>query len=785
MANEFVIKRGLVVSGSSELSGSLTVSDLATAAGQVLEIGTGGVLQTSGNTLNQNLGTSATPSFAGLTVNGNTVVTGNLDVQGTTTFINTTDIFIKDKLVVIASGSTTTADADGGGLFISGANASITWDNGNSRMAFNKPLFVNGALTATSLAGTGGSITGLNASNLSSGTVPTGRLTGTYSISISGTAATATTATQVGNSLTPGTYLTGTAYNGSAARTFAVDATTTNTASKVVARDASGNFAAGTITAALSGNASTATTLQTARTINGTSFNGSANITITANTTNALTIGTGLSGTSFNGSSAVTIAIDSSVVTLSGTQTLTNKTLTSPVITSPSFGSSNIVSTGASSKLSGSFSGSFQGDGTGLTGLTADFPVAAGTITPTLEYFVNNGASNQQVDQSDIGTYMAGDGLTSVNGILELTNDTISGVALGSNLNSLSVDDSTLQLNSGTTYNGSAARTISIKNSGVTNAKLANSSITVGSTSISLGSSATTIAGLTSVTSTTFVGALTGNASTATSATTATNANNINIASTTSTDTSTSVVLVANQSTGNQSPFIDSGLTYNANTNALTATTFAGALSGNASTATTLQTARTINGVSFNGSANITITANTTNALTIGTGLSGTSFNGSGAVTIAIDSTVATLTGTQTLTNKTLTSPTINNGSIATPTLVNTVTLNTTGISGDSRILRGATTTTVGTVTVLTSGTTSGEAVFFDYVIAKSTTDMRAGTVMAVANGSTLRFTEQATTDIGNTSTVILQCSQAGGNITLQAVDSIGGFTVRALARTI
>ena len=642
MANEFVIKRGLVVSGSSELSGSLTVSDLAAAAGQVLEIGTGGVLQTSGNTLNQNLGTSATPSFAGLTVNGNTTVTGNLDVQGTTTFINTTDIFIKDKLVVIASGSTTTAAADGGGLFISGANASITWDNGNSRMAFNKPLFVNGALTATSLAGTGGSITGLNASNLSSGTVPTGRLTGTYSISISGTAATATTATQVGNSLTPGTYLTGTAYNGSAARTFAVDATTTNTASKVVARDASGNFAAGTITAALSGNASTATTLQTARTINGTSFNGSTNITITANTTNALTIGTGLSGTSFNGSSAVTIAIDSSVVTLTGTQTLTNKTLTSPVITSPSFGSSNIVSTGASSRLSGSFSGSFFGDGSGLSGVSATFPITSTTITPTLKYFVNDGAASRYVDQTLIGAYMAGTGLSSTNGILGLT----------------------------------------------------NSAVTIGSTSISLGGTATTIAGLTSVTSTTFVGALTGNASTATSATTATNANNINIASTTSTDTSTSVVLVANQSTGNQSPFIDSGLTYNANTNALTATTFAGALSGNASTATTLQTARTINGVSFNGSTNITITANTTNALTIGTGLSGTSFNGSGAVTIAIDSTVATLTGTQTLTNKTLTSPTINNGLIATPTLVNTVTLNTAGVSGDSRILRGAATTT-------------------------------------------------------------------------------------------
>ena len=50
-------------------------------------------------------------------------------------------------------------------------------------------------------------------------------------------------------------------------------------------------------------------------------------------TTNALTIGTGLSGTSFNGSTAVTIAIDSTVVTLTGSQTLKNKTLSSATIT--------------------------------------------------------------------------------------------------------------------------------------------------------------------------------------------------------------------------------------------------------------------------------------------------------------------------------------------------------------------------------------------------------------------------------------------------------------------
>jgi hypothetical protein len=59
-------------------------------------------------------------------------------------------------------------------------------------------------------------------------------------------------------------------------------------------------------------------------------------------------------------------------------------------------------------------------------------------------------------------------------------------------------------------------------------------------------------------------------------------------------------------------------------------------------------------------------------SVTTGTGLSGGSFNGSAARTFAIDSTVATLTDTQTLTNKTLTAPTIstisNSGTLTLPT---------------------------------------------------------------------------------------------------------------------
>ena len=72
--------------------------------------------------------------------------------------------------------------------------------------------------------------------------------------------------------------------NQSSNATFTVtsNATSANTASAIVARDASGNFSAGTITATLTGNASTATILQTARTLTvgstGKTFNGGGNV---------------------------------------------------------------------------------------------------------------------------------------------------------------------------------------------------------------------------------------------------------------------------------------------------------------------------------------------------------------------------------------------------------------------------------------------------------------------------------------------------------------------------
>lgn len=85
--------------------------------------------------------------------------------------------------------------------------------------------------------------------------------------------------------------------NGALIRTNADTFTTLNytnldTASTLVYRDASKNFSAGTITANLTGNADTATTLKTTRTIQGVSFNGSDNITVVTEGTGVTVSGT-------------------------------------------------------------------------------------------------------------------------------------------------------------------------------------------------------------------------------------------------------------------------------------------------------------------------------------------------------------------------------------------------------------------------------------------------------------------------------------------------------------
>lgn len=98
---------------------------------------------------------------------------------------------------------------------------------------------------------------------------------------------------------------------------------------------------------------------------------------------------------------------------------------------------------------------------------------------------------------------------------------------------------------------------VSIKTSGVDNSQLANSSVTLGSSTVSLGGTLTSVSGLTSVSSTSFVGDLSG---------TATNALNIEVDVATS---GTNNLVFVNGTDGNLKPVVNDKLRINLTANEL------------------------------------------------------------------------------------------------------------------------------------------------------------------------------------------------------------------------
>lgn len=150
------------------------------------------------------------------------------------------------------------------------------------------------------------------------------------SVSLGGSTTVTATAT---NALTIGTGLSGGSYNGASAVTIAIDSTVATLTGTQTLTNKTISGANNTLS-----NIGNSSLTNSSITINGNAVSLGGSTTVTAVNPNALTIGTGLTGTSYNGSSAVTVAIDFTVVTLTGAQTLTNKTLTSPTMTAPVLG---------------------------------------------------------------------------------------------------------------------------------------------------------------------------------------------------------------------------------------------------------------------------------------------------------------------------------------------------------------------------------------------------------------------------------------------------------------
>jgi hypothetical protein len=405
----------------------------------------------------------ATATFAGVSGNTNSLATltlatvnSNPGTFGSTTLIPVVTVNGKGLVTSVTTASISTA------LGIAGGTGTDTVTLGTDTLTFAGGTGVTTAVTNNQVSFAIGQAVGTTDNVIFNNVVVNGTLTSdditSQNISVTGNA------TITGNLTVQGTTTT---INSTAVAITDVNLTLAKDAANATAANGAGLTVAGAgatftytsvndrwnlnkdlvvpnVYGALVGNADTATKLATARTINGVSFDGSANITINANPANALTIGTGLSGTSYNGSSAVTIAVDSTVALRADTHYVGTTAV------ALNRASANQELTGISSvTLPGATSGSVQivPTATAGTGTVLTLPATTGTV----------------ITSGDTST---------------VTNAMLAGF--------------------------------------IENTKLSNSSFIIGSTAIALGGTTTSLAGLASVTASTFTGALTGNASTAT-----------------------------------------------------------------------------------------------------------------------------------------------------------------------------------------------------------------------------------------------------------------------------
>ena len=259
-------------------------------------------------------------------------------------------------------------------------------------------------------------------------------------------------------------------------------------------------------------------------TINGTAIALGASGTVTAANPNALTISTGLTGSSYTGATAVTIAIDTSVVaTLTGTQTLTNKTLTSPIISTISNTGTLTLPTSTDTlvgrattdtltnkSISGSTNTLTNIGNAALTNSTVTIGSTSVALGATVTTFTGVTLTSPTFTAPALGTPSSGNlvnttGYTTANlsGTIsnaQLANSTISGVSLGSNLANLTAGTN-ITFSSGTTYNGSTAITINGSAAQVyPGAGIANSTGSAWGTSYSTTGSGTVVALATSPT---------------------------------------------------------------------------------------------------------------------------------------------------------------------------------------------------------------------------------------------------------------------------------------------
>jgi len=112
------------------------------------------------------------------TVNHDMIISGNLQVTGTTTTVSSATLTTADKVIIVASGSANSAAADGAGISVAGANATFLYNNTSNAWASSQDITIASGkvyeINGTSVLSSSTLGSGVTASSLTSfGNSPT------------------------------------------------------------------------------------------------------------------------------------------------------------------------------------------------------------------------------------------------------------------------------------------------------------------------------------------------------------------------------------------------------------------------------------------------------------------------------------------------------------------------------------------------------------------------------------------------------------------------------------
>ena len=290
-----------------------------------ISAGTGVAISNGAISIGQAVATNSDVQFNDLQVDGDTTITGNLTVNGTSTTLNVATLDVEDLNITIAKNATTSAATNNAGLtfgaWSSGTIPTLKWIHSNNRFSFNKALAAQGFV--------------------------------------------------------------------------------------------------GNLTGAVTGNADTATALATARTISGTSFDGSANITLN---TSGITENTNLYYTNARADARIAAADIGDLSNVSSTSPSSGEVLKwngsawAPAADSTSGGSAITVQDEGSALSTAATTFNFVGAGVTATGSGATKTVTipgTGTVSEAFKTIAVSGQSNVVADgATDTLTLVAGSNMT-------------------------------------------------------------------------------------------------------------------------------------------------------------------------------------------------------------------------------------------------------------------------------------------------------------------------------------------------------------------------------------